>query len=178
MQSTTNVICPKCGQVMPGNANFCVKCGAQMETVLWNNQEPPRPQSFMKRNGKKIGIGVAAIAAVLIILFAVNTIQASNLKKELQRGWSRVEGDNGAYIECILDFSDDEITYRLETGYRWMDMTVATYDYKVVSGNKIKVLRYGEWDTIKVEFNKDKTMMTVTPALTSVDREEYWFHVN
>lgn len=186
MHSTTDVRCPRCGQILPGNARFCAECGMQLGEAPWNNQafSPAPPQtvpqqrSFLQRHGKKIGIAVAVIAAVLITVFAVNAIQASNLKKQLQRGWSRVEGDDGVYIECILDFSDDEITYRLEPGYRWMDMTVATYDYKVISGNKIKVLRYGDWETVKVEFNKDKTMMTVTPALTSADREECWFRVD
>ncbi|MDE7114752.1 MAG: hypothetical protein K2O57_11360, partial [Acetatifactor sp.] len=67
----------------------------------------------------------------------------------------------------------------LETGYSWMNTTVANYDYKVVNKNTIKVLRYGnKWETITVEFNKDKTMMTVRPALTSVDSVEYWFNLD
>ena len=46
-------------------------------------------------------------------------------------------------------------------------------------GNKIKVNRFGNnWETVEIEFNDDKTMMTVTPALTSVDDEEQWFHID
>lgn len=94
----------------------------------------------------------------------------------MTREWQRVEGENGTYIICVLDFSEDEIEYRLETGYSWLDTTVDTYDYKVVSGNIIKVNIYGdEWETVTVEFSGDKDMITVSPALTSVDDEEVWF---
>lgn len=127
---------------------------------------------------KKAVIALAAVIGILALFFIVNSIQASNLKKELMRDWSTVEGDDGVYILCILDFSDDEIKYRVETGYAWMDTTIATYDYKVISGNKIKVLRYGDWKTISIEFNEDKTMMIVEPALTSIDNREYWFNLD
>ena len=54
----------------------------------------------------------------------------------------------------MLDFSEKEVEYRLETGYAWMDTSLATYDYKVISGNKIKVLRYGDdLETFSIEFN-------------------------
>lgn len=119
------------------------------------------------------------VAAVFMILLIVNAVQASNLKKELERDWYKVAGEEGSYILCVLDFSDDEIEYRLETGYAWMDTTVATYKYKVISGNKIKVLRYGdEWETIMVDLNEDKTVMEVSPALTSVDNTEIWINLD
>ena len=88
-----------------------------------------------------------------------------------------IEGDNGSYILCILDFSDDEIEYKLETGYAFLNTTVATYKYNVVSGNKIKVNRFGdEWETFTVEFTDDKARMTVSPALTSIDDKEQWYN--
>lgn len=59
------------------------------------------------------------------------------------------------------------------------DTTVATYDYKVISGNKMKVLRYGDdWETITVEFNDEKTVMITSPALTSTDAREIWVHLD
>ena len=132
-----------------------------------------------KKNKKKIIIAAAAVVAAVLVFVIVNAVQASNLKKELERDWCRVEGEEGAYILCVLDFSEDEIEYRLETGYAWMDTTVATYDYKVISGNKIKVLRYGDdWETIKVEFSDDKKAMVVSPSLTSTDNEEMWVNID
>lgn len=35
-----------------------------------------------------------------------------------------------------------------------------------------------EWQTVTVEFNEDKSMMTVKPALTSIDNEENWFNLD
>lgn len=177
-EEQVNKVCPNCGEELLSDSDFCVKCGTKIE----ENQPTPESDSkisFLAKHKKKIFSIVGAIVTVFLIVFVVNSIQASNLKKQLMRDWEKVEGDKGSYIICILDFSDDEIEYRVETGYRWMDTTIATYDYKVVSGNKIKVNRFGnDWETVEIEFNDDKTMMTVTPALTSVDDEEQWFHID
>ena len=179
MESTTEKICPNCGEKLPSDSSFCVKCGTKVEEEVQGFEQPTKAPSFLEKNKKKIGLGVVAIVAVALIFFIVNAVQASNLKKELMRDWQTVEGDDGAYILCILDFSENEIEYKLETGYAWMDMTVDTYEYKVISGNKIKVKMYGDdWETVTVEFNDDKSMMTVSPALTSVDDEEHWFNLD
>ena len=177
MESTKEKICPKCGEKLPCDSVFCVKCGTKIEVDSNYNEEVKNMQG-PENIKKKIGIGLAVVIGILALLFIINFIQASNLRKELMRDWSTVEGDNGAYILCILDFSDDEIKYRIETGYAWMDTTLAVYDYKVISGNKIKVLRYGDWKTYSVKFNEDKTMMTIKPALTSIDDREYWFNLD
>lgn len=178
MENTVEKVCPNCGERLPGDSFFCVKCGTKIGGEA-ENVEVTKPTGFFAKNKRNIGISVGVVIGILAIIFIINSVQASNLKKELERDWAKVEGDDGAYILCVLDFSDDEIEYRLETGYAWMDTTVATYDYKVVSGNKIKVLRYGDdWETITVEFNDDKTMMTVKPALTSIEDKEYWFNLD
>lgn len=177
MEGTTEKVCPNCGEKLPIDSSFCIKCGTKVEGEVQSVGHPTKAPSFLEKNKKKIGIGVVAVVAVALIFFIVNAVQASNLKKELMRDWQTVEGDDGAYILCILDFSEDEIEYKLETGYAWMDMTVDTYEYKVISGNKIKVKMYGDdWETVTVEFNEEKSMMTVSPALTSVDDEEQWFN--
>lgn len=175
MEGTTEVICPKCGEKLSGDSFFCNKCGTKIDSS--NGNDTSTKQNVSKRNKKIIGIGIAVILGIAIILFLINSVQVMNLKKELKRDWSSIEGEDGAYIICILDFSDDEIEYRIETGYAWMDTTIATFDYKVISGNKIKVSRHGnDWDTINVEFNEDKSMMIVKPGLTSIDSVEYWFN--
>lgn len=177
MQETKEKVCPKCGQRLPCDSAFCAKCGTKIEIDIQSNEEIVKAPSFFKNNKRKIGIGAIIIVGILLVLFITNTVQASNLKKELMHDWSTVEGKDGSYILCILDFSENKIEYKLETGYAWMDTTVATYDYKVVSGNKIKVLRYGgDWEKFTIKFNDDKTIMTVKPALTSVDDEEQWFN--
>ncbi len=177
MEGTTEKICLNCGERLPIDTSFCDKCGTRVEGEVQDTEQAVKEPSFFEKNKKKIGVGIAAIVALALILFIVNAVQASNLKKLLEEDWQTVEGEEGSYILCILDFSDDEIEYRLETGYAWLDMTVATYDYKVISGNQIKVSRYGNnWETFTIKFNEDKTMMIVEPALTSVDRKEYWFN--
>ena len=180
MEGTTEKKCPNCGEKLPSDSSFCVKCGTKVDGEVQSGEQLNKAPSFLEKNKKKIGLGVVAIVAVVAValaFFIVNAVQASNLKKELMRDWQTVEGEDGAYILYILDFSEDEIEYKLETGYAWMDMTVDTYEYKVISGNKIKVKMYrDDWETVNVEFNEEKSMMTVSPALTSVDDEEQWFN--
>lgn len=128
-----------------------------------------------KSNKKGIIIGAVSVAAVILLALIVNTIQASNLKKELLRDWRVYEKSGSSYVELILDFSENEIDYRIETGYSWIDTTIATIEYKVISGNKIKVKRYDdEWETIEIEFDDDKSVMRVSPAITEAKSEEYW----
>lgn len=127
--------------------------------------------TFFEKNKKKVIIAICVVAGILAVFFIINTIQVFNLKKELKQEWSRTEGS----IRCILDFSDDEIEYSAKTSFTWMDTTFDVFNYKVISGNKIKV-QYGDiWRTITIEFNDTKTMMTAKPALTSVKDEEHWF---
>ena len=174
MEETTEKICPQCGQKTPGDSEFCVMCGTRVTMDVFNNNVIAKPWKK-----KEIASLIVAVRGVLAIVFIVNFAQILSLKKELRWGWSKIEGEGGSYILCILDFSDDEIEYRIETGYSLLDTTIATYDYKVVSGNKIKVSRYGnKWETVTVKFNKDKTVMTVTPALTSTDNIELWYDLN
>lgn len=171
MENEKGKICPNCGEVLPSDSSFCVKCGMKIE----DNQQ----LKLKKENAKKkIGIIIGIVLLFVIVSCAINTVRISNLKKELMRGWNNVEGENGAYILCILDVSEDKIKYRIETGYSWLDTTIGTYEYKPINGNKIKVKQYGEWRKITVKFNDEKNIMTLTPALTSVDDKEEWFNLD
>lgn len=167
MEDEKGKICPNCGEVLPGDSLFCVKCGTKIE----ENQ-----QVKTRNSKKKIGIIIGIVLLFVIAGFVVHAIRTSNLKKELMRDWENVKGENGSYILCILDFSEDEIEYRVETEYFWLDTTIGTLEYKVIGGNTIKVKQYEKWKKITVKFNDDKTMMTLTPALTNVDDKEEWFN--
>lgn len=177
MDTQREIVCPKCGEKLPKDSVFCVKCGAKIEEVQKDLTTDSTKESFVRKNRKSIIVCIGVVLIIALIGFIINAVQASSLKKELMRDWEDIEGDNGSYILCILDFSDDEIEYKLETGYAFLNTTVATYKYKVVSGNKIKVNRFGdEWETFTVEFTDDKARMTVSPALTSVDNKEHWYN--
>jgi len=169
MEDEKGKICSNCGAVLPSDPTFCAECGMKIEDNQQFKKVIPK---------KKIGIVIGIVLLFVIAVFAVNAIRISNLKKELMRDWQNVEGENSSYILCVLDFSEDEIEYRVETGYSWMDTTIGTYEYKVINGNTIKVKQYGEWEKITVKFNDDKTIMTLTPALTSADDKEEWFDLD
>lgn len=176
MEELTEKACPNCGEKLPADSSFCVKCGTKIED---DTPKIEHKTNFFEKNKKKIIVSIIGVLSVLVILFIVNSIQASNLKKELMRDWYKVEGEGTSSILCILDFSDKEVKYRLETGYAWMDTTIATFDYKVISGNKIKVSRYGDdWEGITIKFNDEKSVMTVSPALTSDDDTEIWINID
>lgn len=165
-------ICHNCGENITNNNEYCPKCGVKLNTdeLIFNSNT--KNKSYLK-----IILGIVIIITVILITTAIiNYIQISNLKKELLQGWERVDGDKNSSILCVLDFSENEIDYRVETAYKWLDTKIATFEYKIISGNKIKVNRFGyDWETINIEFNEDKTMMKLSPALTSVDDNEYWF---
>ena len=67
----------------------------------------------------------------------------------------------------------------VETGYSWMDMSMGTYDWKPAGKNKIKIKMYQDkYETYTIEFNDDKTSFKISPAITSVDDNEQWYHID
>lgn len=178
------MFCMKCGQAIPDNSKICPLCGADLErddqqAVVYASQKEIESISSDNPNKKKMSknmvlilSGVAVLSVIIMVVFG---IQKNNLKKELQKDWLDTDGT----ILKVLEFSDDEVEYRLETGYGWLDTTLFTEKYKVVSGNKIKVQMFGEnWETYAIEFNDDKTVMTIFPAMTSTDESENWYYID
>ncbi len=163
--------CKKCGAELPNDSTFCINCGGKLDNVA--NPTSINVQNKTKKNKKTIFSIVLVVAIICGIFVAYNEIGKANLKKNLKKEWSRIE----SYITLVLDFDDDEIDYNFESGIAWLDSTIATYDYKVISSNKIKVKHkgYNYETTVTIEFNDDKTMMTMTPAITSTDSSENWF---
>ncbi len=178
------MFCTKCGKAIPDGSSACPICQANLSEKSENEQAIVYSSAKMndmaierkitkRKISKKVIWIISIIFAVLAVLFTVNEIQKSHLKNELLRDWKDVDDS----IIKVLDFSNDEVEYKLETGYSWMDSTLGTYDYKIISGNKIKIKRFGkDYDTFTIEFNDDKSMITVTPAITSTDASETWFN--
>lgn len=118
---------------------------------------------------------IAVIVCVIAIAFIVNGINRANLKKALVKEWYDVDGS----IIKVLDIDDDEMEYRLETGYRWMDTSLGTYEWKPVGGNKIKIKRFGDkYETYTVELNDNKDVLKISPAITSTASSETWYHID
>lgn len=167
-------VCTNCGEKLPDDSAFCTNCGAKID----ESEKMKVKYNFLKKYRYKMIIGICGIIGMLVIWFIVNSIQISNLKKELLRDWYKVEGEESSAILCVLDFSDKEVEYRLETGYSWLDTSIANYEYKVISKNKVKIKQYGKWKTITVKFNDDKSVMSVSPAITSNDYTEIWVNTD
>lgn len=178
------MFCMKCGEAIPDNSKVCPLCGADLEehdqqAVVYASQKEIESTSMKEPNEKTLSKNMvrilSGVAVLVVIIAAVLGVQKSNLKKELQKNWLDTDGT----ILKILEFSDNEVEYRLETGYSWMDRTLFTEKYKVVSGNKIKVQMFGDtWETYTIKFNDEKTVMTISPAMTSTDDFENWYYLD
>ncbi len=179
------MFCLKCGEVISDDSKGCSVCNASVlesdngeQAVVYASQgakDLDKEKNIIKRklSPKIIGI-IAGVIILAIIGLSVNGFQKSALRKELLRGWLDTENS----IIKVLDFSEDKVEYRLETGYSWMDTTVAKYDYKIISGNKIKIKRFGKYETFTIEFNDEKSMLTISPAITSTEKDEKWFNLD
>lgn len=165
--------CEKCGTQMENTSRFCPSCGAPVSNVAPNPYTQVPPYAPKKKSAVPLIIGIAAACFVLILggFLMFHQMAKANLQKQLLRDWSRVESSSGTYYTLELDFSDDEIEYIFDSFY--YDTTIAVMDYEVISGTQIRV--DGRLHTI--EFNDDKTMFTVYPAMTSSDSYEHWFHL-
>ncbi len=186
------MFCTKCGKELPEENLFCTGCGAKVggeeteaapaetlaattaeETAEMATEMPVEaPVVKSKKKGKAIIAVVIGIVVILCAWLAISLIGKASLHKQLMRDWERTESTDGLYYTLQLDFSEDEIGYNFDSLY--YDDQLATFNYQVVSGNKFKI--DGRDDVFKVEFNDDKTMMTITPALTSTDASENWFY--
>lgn len=179
------MFCLKCGEAIPDGSSVCPHCGANLieeekeQAIVYASQKEPEGVSEQARTHKKLPKGVlvsiVTIVCVIAIVFIINGINQANLKKALVKEWYDVDGS----IIKVLDIDDNEMEYRLETGYRWMDTSLGTYDWKPVSGNKIKIKRVGDkYETFTVELNDDKDVLKISPAITSTDSSETWYYLD
>lgn len=179
------MFCMKCGEAIPDGSEICPECGANLkeeaseQAVVYASQKCEESifgdATTAQRKSSKKAIGIIAIGLCIVAIFLiVSGIGKANLKKALVKEWYALEDS----IIKVLDIEDDEIEYCLETGYSWLNTTIGSYDWKVVSGSKIKIKMYGEYKTYKIELNDDKDVLTVTPAITSTDSSETWYHID
>lgn len=176
------MFCMKCGEAIPDGSKVCPKCGIDLleeqreQAVVYasqKTQEAALPPAAEKKPLPKKWVWIGgAIAVIAVLVLIIGGVQKSNLKKNLQKKWVDTDGT----ILKVLEFDEKEAEYRLETGFNWIDTTLFKGDYKVISGHKIKINQYGsDYRTYTIEFNDKKTIMTVTPAVTSTDDSEKWY---
>lgn len=184
------MFCLKCGEAIPDESVTCPKCGELIkkefdslnngQTVVYasqniENAEEITQEPFYKKLPKQVYIMGAVVVCIVIIFLGVNAANRANLKKALVKEWYDMDGS----IVKVLDIGDDKIEYRLETGYSWIDTSLGTYDWKPSGKNKIKIKRYKDkYETFTIEFNDDKTSFKISPAISSGDDSEHWYHID
>ena len=171
------MFCPKCGANVESGSGFCPMCG---NTFAQEAVVAPTPKK--KKTGLVIVlVAVGVVLALMIGLVLVSVIGVAvgigvwnsgkeELQDQLLRDWERVEQSDGSYYTLELDFSYGECDYNFDGSI--IDSKISTFDYEVIAPNKIEI----DGREITIEFNDDKTMMIMTPALTRVGDKEYWYH--
>lgn len=182
------MFCTKCGAQIPDGTKECPVCSKGEELLCGQEGRPaesveaeaPAGENTPQKKKKLLLLisGIAAVCLVAVgILLGVQAGQRAKLKNELMRGWSRVEeSSGGAYYRLVLDFDEDTLDVNFETAAIFgMNERLATLEYKVISGNKIKILDFDEEFTI--EFDKKHESFEITPALVDTDYyHEYWYN--
>ena len=142
--------------------------------------EIPAPTSTPKNNGLVLLLVIGAVLLGLYGLYFNNGV--NTLHRQLLRDWSRVEqdSDNPSVIyELKLDFEEDNFRYIFDGGLIYQ--VISTENYRVTSPTTI-VVNEGTMLERKHEISFFKAdngseMMTVKPALTSVNSDEQWFNL-
>lgn len=162
--------CSKCGNELKKDSLFCGKCG---KSINDNHKRKNKKIDLSFIKNKVVVLPCLVVVLAVLVFTIIFNIGKSNLSSELLRDWSRVEtGEKGSMYTVELDFSKNTIEYKFISTYSWLNTTIATYEYKVISPNKIKI----KDKTYTIKFGSDKTTMTITPSLTSVDDNETWYN--
>lgn len=181
--------CLKCGELAPEGSKYCPKCGALLENnideqdlaVVCASQkvtnDTPNDLRGEAKTKKRVQLSKTAkiVIVIIVILIIGQLVSMVVLAKNLVKTWYQSSDS----VLQVMDIESGKMTYSLETGYVWMDMTLDTWRWYPISYNKIRVeLLDGKWNTHTIEFNKDKNIMVVSPALTSIDDSETWVHID
>jgi hypothetical protein len=187
--------CSTCKNEIEVVSDLCPTCGKQLFTL---NQTPPnhnpsssvpidimneQSNTFFATNPKpKTNNGLVILIVLLLfgaMIYGVfYTTGVNSLKSQLLRDWSRIETsdtNSDVMFELMLDFDSDQYQYIFNGGFLYD--VISTDTYRVISPNKIIVNEGTIYESEHtIEFDSDKEMMIVTPALTSTDSTEYWFN--
>ena len=147
------VKCKECGKEISDTAKLCPNCGVQIK----------------QKYNKRIKIIISVIILIVISIIGYREYQKQGLKKLLLKDWERIEtGDSGSIYTLELDFSETSIDYNFHSIYSWLDSTLKTYDYEIISSHQLEI----DNKKYEIEFNEEKTMMIITPSLTDSNKSE------
>lgn len=138
--------------------------------------EPVKESKVHSKRKCAIIIVIIVLICSAIVFFAVNGINKANVKKALTKEWRAL--DKSGTIIKVLDISDDEIKYRLETGYSYLDTTLRTYEWKPAGKNKIKIKVLDDYEIFTIEFDTEKKVLKISPAVTCSDSSETWYDID
>lgn len=165
------MICPNCKAEIADNSTFCTECGVQQhpEQIASVQEE----KSYKEKRIYAIKLIICIILGVTAIFYSINyAMDISNTKSYLHGNWYN-DGDDDTSIVCILEFDDDTITYKCETGYYILDQTFRTWSYKVSGKDTILIKRYGnEWEKYTIE--RFSGGMELSPSLTDLNPERWY----
>lgn len=177
------MFCSHCGAQLADGSQFCAQCGAQLATASTPTTEAPvyqapAPTPVPTKKNKKVLLIVGIVALALILTITVIAVVSkvggkSRLERMLLEDWSRVETSDDIYYTLVLDFEEGYVDYLFESAY--VNDLITSLEYEVISDDQIMVPDHGD-RIYTITFSDDKTMMTITPALTSTDSVEYWFN--
>lgn len=180
------MFCSKCGEKITEELIVCPKCGAGLsaspvsptpsQPAVCPTQSVQMSPPQKSQSTKTIIIFIIAVISVLFVaisaFFITAGVRKAALENDIQKEWKATDGS----IIQVLEFNDGVVQYRLETGYYWLDTTLFTSNYEVINGNKIIIEHFYD-KAYTVKFNDDKTVMTITPAVTSTDSVETWYYI-
>lgn len=118
--------------------------------------------------------GVAAVILISIAIFIIsNAINKAHLKEALVKEWYAIADP----LILVLDIDENYIEYRSEGAYIGSN-TIGYFKWKPAGKNKIKVDRFGEYETFTVSFSDDGEVLAISPDITATDEIKFWVHLD
>lgn len=165
------MICPNCQANIADDSTFCTECGIQTRPTSPSDTPVDTDQLAGDDNEgrKKLVNALCVVVGLAFLIFAFIVMQSISVRNALQGEWHRAD-DN--YV--VLEFDDDDIEYRFESIYYYLNTTFFNGKFKVVSPHKIKIDRSGRgYKNYRIEMRNGN--FVIRPALTSTDYSEVWF---
>lgn len=170
--------CKNCGAEIPEGESICAKCRTEESGLNTPMDSDTSPSKFIKETTEIMGykvpkVVIIAIVVVVILVIAavvVTSAQKAKLNDLLERTWVSVEDS----IILVLEFDGEQVEYRLESTFSFLDQTLYVYDYEVMWGNKYKVNWNGEWKNYTVDYEKGDNSIKIIPSMISSDPYDIW----